>query len=57
MMLKLFPKKSHGHGILADTMYLIEANPKGKHRTKVGLQLLAQRQAWFLNKNFLNMES
>ena len=41
MMLKLFPKKSHGHGILADTMYLIEANPKGKHRTKVGLQLLA----------------
>ena len=41
--------KSHGYGILADTMYLIEAIPKGKHRTKVGLEL---RQAWFLNSIF-----
>ena len=35
-------------------MYLLEAIPNGKHRTKVGLEL---RQAWFLNSILLNMES
>ena len=35
-------------------MYLLEAIPNGKHRTKVVLEL---RQAWFLNSVLLNMES
>ena len=35
-------------------MYLIEAIPNGKHRTKVGLEL---RQPWFLNSILLDMES
>ena len=35
-------------------MYLLEAIPNGRHRTKVGLEL---RQAWFLNSVLLNMET
>ena len=47
-------RKARGYGIIADIMYLLEAIPNGKHRTKVGLEL---RQAWFLNSILLNMES
>ena len=35
-------------------MYVLEAIPNGKKRTKVGLEL---RRAWFLNSILLNMET
>ena len=35
-------------------MYLLEAIPNGRYRTKVGLEL---RQAWFFNSVLLNMET
>ena len=47
-------EKAKGYGIISDIMYLLEAIPNGRHRTKVGLGL---RQAWFLNSVLLNMET
>ena len=47
-------QKAKGYGIISDIMYLLEAIPNGRHRTKVGLEL---RQAWFLNSVLLNMET
>ena len=47
-------RKAKGYGIISDIMFLLEAIPNGRHRTKVGLEL---RQAWFLNSVLLNMET
>ena len=47
-------QRAKGYGIISDIMYVLEAIPNGKKRTKVGLEL---RQAWFLNSILLNMET
>ena len=47
-------RRAKGYGIISDIMYVLEAIPNGKKRTKVGLEL---RQAWFLNSILLNMET